>query len=1335
MSVEKLYQEVIKGTIKPEQLNDRGRAELRRYVEEKRRREEQQARVSSTSPAPSPTPTPTPTPRVSMPAASAQVEEPKQNLFQQAVSGIGRGLSAVHRGIQDFVTGGADTLTLGLAGKLERYNQREAGIEPPEKKSIARTAGEITGEALGIGKVYGVLGRAGRQIAQQAPRVAEAVRRLPSLVRTAGQGAAAGAIYGGAKEAADVAFDTRDNAQESLGERARNVGIEAAIGAGGDVAGRLIGMGAKAAAPAVKRAAEALLRPLQATRTGATSGADTVQAVQAVTRGGASVPRAQGESAVQAARSGTAAQRSPQFTPDGRPLLPRGDDSTTKVVRRSDIIKDLSKALDIPIRVGKYRYKAHGIFKVKPEVVRTKLANDIPTISHEVGHALDKRYGLRDVRFDDELMKLGRNTSGPNYTPDQVRNEGVAEFMRLVLTEPERAMEAAPKFFQHYETKIPAEIRAIISRAGEQIKSYINQPLLLKSLSQISDGSRSPLEKVRELISDRPFEKLYTKFVEELQPVRTALKELDDPKKAAQIFRDFRLLRGIAGRAQAYLRNGVFTRAGGKIGKSFEETIRPVMGNLDEFRSYLIEKRALELAERNIMTSSDLTPAERQIIIEDLEKRFPHFKQVQEELKEYQDHLLRELVDSGVLSADDVEKFKELNKEYVPFYRDINSGKKKGSGQGAGVANASNPIRRIKGSDRDIIDPLQSIIRNTYQYTLIAERNRVMKSLVDAATAQEGLGGLVEKIPTPMQGTKFTLSELTSVLEKQGVDVDNLDLDTVISLFRPVKQIPGKDNVIAVYRNGKREFYELDPDLYAAVTAADRDQMGVILRALNFPVRLLRSGVVNTLEFWLKNMWRDQFAAMINSRNGYIPYIDMIRGMAHVLGKTDTFNKFLVSGGAQAFRQSLDRNYLQQDLRRILAQSWKDKSLNILKHPIQAMQALSELSEMGTRLGEFSKGLKRGKNAREAAFDARDLIDFGRAGSIGRSINKVSAFWNAQMQGLDRTIRTFTDRKTAPKALVKAFAGITAPTAALYQLNKNDPRYQELPQWDKDLFWHFWIGDTHFRLPIPFELGVMFKVIPERILSMATGGEEPFRELDETVKDSIPVPTSIPDMIGMITALSPIAQAWANQNFTGGPIVPRREQDLEPVDQAGPYTSQTARAVARAAASLGAEDSVFGSPRKVDHIIRGYAGSLGQYLTQGIDAALEATGAAETVPRPATGLEQAPIAKAFLGRTISGSTESLDRFYERLDELTRKSNSAKKKGGSFAEAGELLRFRSTQRRISDLTARRRAIEEDPAMSPEQKRQEIDQINLLITNLARTALGKEPLTRADFVRTE
>lgn len=1015
-----------------------------------------------------------------------------------------------------------------------------------------------------------------------------------------------------------------------------------------------------------------------------------------------------------------------KFASDGRPTLKRIEppkaevESINKrtthknVIKRSDIIRDLSEKLDLPIRTGRFRERAHGIFNVRPEVVRSRLSNDLPTISHEIGHALDKRFKLATRAYDNELMSLGKVTSRPNYSPDAVRKEGVAEFFRLMLTEPRTAKNVAPKFYRHYMEKVPLETRKILMDAQSQITAYRGQTIYQRSLSELSIGKGKP----KKLPTA---EEMYTMFVEEYYPIQKRLKPMGEVGQ--KVFEGFRLLRGSAGKSRAFLTVGRMDDNYKVVGKAMDEILKPVKKNLDEFRTYLKDKRAIKLHERSIMTGSDLTVQERMVNVMDLERRHPEFAKAQKELLEYQDSLLNELVKGDVLDPEDVARFRKMNEDYVPFYRDFKDDVVRGGG-------GDQPIKRIKGSDREIVDPLESIVKNTYHYIAIAERNKATLNFVDAVRNAEGLGKLVERIPTPMKGTQFSLDELMSVLRKSGANVAEMEMEAIASIFRPNVQIAGKDNIIRVLRNGKAELYELDPMLFQAVNRANQEQLNTIMKAFALPTRILRAGVVNTFEFWFKNLFRDQFEAAIKSKTGYVPYLDLVRGMYHVMGKTELYNKFLQSGGAISFRQSLDRNYLQHDLRRVLAASVKDKTMNVITNPIAAMQALSEFSEKATRMGVFRKAVQKGESVRDAGLIARDVMDFSRKGTVGKHINMMQAFWNAQIQGIDKTIRMFTNPKTAPRAFATSMAYITTPTIGMYLAVRNDPRYKELPQWDKDMFWHFWVGDKHFRLPIPFELGVVFKVVPERLMDYALEQDKKaFDRLGETAFEAFnPIP-----WIEDVALLSPWIEAISNKTFTGAPIVPRREENLPPQDQIGPYTSSLAKAVANlpAVSSNYLTEETLGSPRKVDHIIRGYTGSLGQYATQLIDAGLKMAGALDKPPKAKTGVETWAFFKGFMGRTLSGNTDSVEKFYDRVNELEREYNSLRKKDEPFEDIGELQYLKKLQGVMGELSKVYREIESSKDMTPTQKRDELRIINTEINNFARMGLGKDRLEVEDF----
>ena len=137
------------------------------------------------------------------------------------------------------------------------------------------------------------------------------------------------------------------------------------------------------------------------------------------------------------------------------------------------------------------------------------------------------------------------------------------------------------------------------------------------------------------------------------------------------------------------------------------------------------------------------------------------------------------------------------------------------------------------------------------------------------------------------------------------------------------------------------------------------------------------------------------------------------------------------------------------------------------------------------RIGEFAKGLKYEPQTRagimNAALSSRDVtLDFGRVGYAGKIPNRIFAFFNAAVQGIDKNIRAF--RANPGRTFIRCLTYITLPSILLYFLNRDDKRYQELPQWQKDTFWIIPTKKILFRIPKPFELGMIFGTFPERVL-------------------------------------------------------------------------------------------------------------------------------------------------------------------------------------------------------------------------------------------------------------
>ena len=117
--------------------------------------------------------------------------------------------------------------------------------------------------------------------------------------------------------------------------------------------------------------------------------------------------------------------------------------------------------------------------------------------------------------------------------------------------------------------------------------------------------------------------------------------------------------------------------------------------------------------------------------------------------------------------------------------------------------------------------------------------------------------------------------------------------------------------------------------------------------------------------------------------------------------------------------------------------------------------------------------------------------------------------------------------------------------------------------------------------------------------------------------------------------------------------------------------------------------------------------------------------------RPAPTMADIPFIRAFAVRHPSAGTESVRKFYERLEELEQKSTTGKYASAngikldpserlSKAEAAKLKQLRRINRKMSDLRKRIRTIYASK-LSPESKRQRIDALETQIVRLARTAI--------------
>ena len=1011
-----------------------------------------------------------------------------------------------------------------------------------------------------------------------------------------------------------------------------------------------------------------------------------------------------------------------------------------ETVRRSEIVSRLSESLQVPIRVGRFRQRALGIYKIQPRqgtgtvrVVRSAAAFDMGTISHEVGHHLNLLWwpkytkqgkALLDTKqfleLKDEFPFLLQGLNLDAYPPSALPQEAWAEFIRHYLEDPALIQERAPRFYAMMESKLDEnpDIRDVLYQFRTDLQRYNDQPATRKILSRVSQqGPPKPTNR---------WESLKTGLLDNLNPLKKAVESMGDVPTEQNSYELARLLAGWSGKADHFLEYGTFNFRGQQIaGEALTQILDPVRDNLDNFTAYLLARRAIEKSSQGIDTGIPVKMARESLN----ETDSPEFEQTAQRLYRYQSALLQYLEQAGVLSAEVRERVEELNEDYVPFYRVMQDDPGSLGQRGKTMANLWSPIKRMKGSHRDIVNPLESIVKNTYAFIHLAERNAVSQALVRQARNTEGAGWIVEEVPPEIRPTRFKLLEIQKQLKNLGVELTDEQLSAAAVVFSPSAFASPRDNIIRVLEGGEARFYQVHPDVYRTLMALDEEQANFVLRVLAAPARLLRLGATALgPEFAIRNPIRDTLQAALQSDVGVVPFLDTARGLFHVLKRDGLYQEWMRSGGPMAALVSLDRANLQSNLKDLTSSkvSW------VMRHPIDAMRLFSEATEAATRVGVFAKAKAAGMTPAAAALESREAtIDFAKKGQYGKNINMVVAFWNAGIQGTNKFIQV---HKENPRRAATLGAAITAISLMNYALNRDDPDWQEVPNWQKDFFWLFpvkytplaavmdqlpeWLQTKWIRIPKPFLWGMLYGSTMER----AAGWLD---QRDSSAFDDLAANLLQASTPGILpTAFIPPLEHWANRSFfTGRVLVPEYMAGISAKYQERPYTSEWAKTTSQALDRMGIPIS----PIHLDNYLYGYTAGAGRALSDISNMALRRGDAART-------MADVPFLRAFAVRFPSSANKSVQDFYDemgRLEQKKRTINSLRKRREPIPpadrmtskESGRLARLRRFNKRLRQFNRQIRTTYRSSGLSPEEKRKRIDKLYLRITKLSQKALRR------------
>lgn len=1030
-------------------------------------------------------------------------------------------------------------------------------------------------------------------------------------------------------------------------------------------------------------------------------------------------------------------------------------DNNIPVTKLTDIRKTIENYLGKKILKGHFREPAYGIYKSKNDFIRVKELKDIDNILHEVGHALDlgQRVTINKGELQNELLEAVQRHGGyENDTKTVQLEEGWAEVVRVYIINQSLAEKLYPKTSSFIDNvrQQDKSINDFLTRVQNQLYNYIHQNPKNRILSNMSIGEQTDKEPMTpekfkknamRLIYDKDY--LLKATVNDWAKMSGKKPSEIDPSRNAYILT--RLASGVNNKAVSMISDGYIDVNGDKLMPGLNK-LGEILNNdpqrFNDLRAYLVAKRDLEYKAKSLKTG--IRTLDSKAVV----KQFENDIQIQEAAQIVYDTLngvLQYAVNNGLITQENADTIKESNTFYVPFQRVI------GKNQVGRRGTVSEIIKGRTGSELDIKDVLENIVVNSANIIQQVENNNVLRALYEQGEELGMQNAIFDVIPTPVQhvGTA-TLSTWESELKKQGVDVENIDLEKTIDIFAPNNKIDQENRITSfIDTNGNRVYLQFtEQDIFNSIMALDKNSNSWFLKLmskLNMPLRY--GATMANIGFAIPNMIADTAQAAMYSEAGFIPVIDNVIGILDILAAQNKtvrnfvnkyapehakkieylYNIYQQSGASSSTRLSQYRKSSQEIMKDIYGTKNSEmlgikESFKPLKRLLDIMTYIPELSEQSTRFRVFERNYEAYKNkggseidARtKAAIESRDATqDFGRTGTAMREINQLIPFSAARVG----SVYTFSEKVTQnTKKTMTRIALLSVLAILIKAIGYDDKEIEELNQRKKSDNFVLNIGGTIVTIKKP--QGVLRSILSleEYVLDLATGHIEEGKEgemlgkwLETALMDNLPA-----DEVGGLVpnAIAPIIENAYNKDFYyNSDIVKSYDLDLPESQQYYDYTSQLAIFLGK----------IFNySPAKIDNLISGYFGGLGTQVTNIIDNISGKLGL--SVEKPVMGAEDNAIGKRFVVN-VNENSASIDEIYTLKNELTKKLN-----GGTITseENKQLETLKQATSDMAALNKQIKAIKKDLTMSGTEKADKIRPLQEQKTDVARKALGKDPI---------
>ena len=624
---------------------------------------------------------------------------------------------------------------------------------------------------------------------------------------------------------------------------------------------------------------------------------------------------------------------------------------------------------------------------------------------------------------------------------------------------------------------------------------------------------------------------------------------------------------------------------------------------LEGNRLYGLEKQGFKVS----MTREQMAEAKRIL------DNSPEAKAILDDLNTIRERAIKLMVATGRISQQQADAWNSA-KDYVPFNRIFDEDEKTGTPyviRGKGIAVLRN-IPKLVGSYGRPVENVLDAFAERMGY-MISESLRNQASVKTLEIMR--LGGYADTVPSP-EATK-----------NPGLVVPRL------------------------YKDGKPVYYEVqNPYDLAAFQQAPEVTNGVI-NALAAVSRVLRLSITAMPPFAAKQVLDDAQRAMFYSgvERPVVVAIKTLYNFPRIFFGELTGRKSPAVREMEAYGivGDYDSNLVRptQDIRYELGLDVRSTGANI----IHFLEKITKASDLAARSAVFEETMRETKgDVQLAQTRARELINFSRRGSSStmRTLTKVVPFFNAYAQGMDVLYRAASGidsssaaERSAARKLFYSRMGIMFALGTVYAMSMGgDDDYESTTEEVRD---NNWIFPGGYKLPVPKEIGFLFKSIPERLVGYLNrygteeeqGVQEALGSLFKGAFSAYSGPNAVPSTI------KPFLEHMTNYSFfLQRELVPSSMKERPAGIQYLSDTSELAKLVGKTADV---------SPIIVDNYLRGFFGMAASTSLMMTDAILNPT-------RPDRPLYQLPFASIVLYDTIGGREKA--EFYDLREKVMKARN-------------------------------------------------------------------------------